>query len=283
MQRFLGSPDIYGHKRREPQASVNFVTCHDGFTLNDLVSYDAQAQRGERRGQPRRQRPEPQLELRRRGPDRRPGDRGAARAPGPQLPGARPAGDGRPDAARWATRCAGRSCGNNNAYGHDDPLSWFDWTAVERQADLLRFTRGLIAAPPPGDRRCSPCPMTSSLLDLLAEASHRMGRRGARRAGHGPRLAQRRADRARRPGSAAPRLQRLLGAARVRAARARREHRWLAPARRHQPRIARTTSPSSGTTRREVGATDPPRRAAFGGRPGGAPGSGHAQRAGGRT
>ena len=40
MQRFLGSPDIYGHKRREPQASVNFVTCHDGFTLNDLVSYD---------------------------------------------------------------------------------------------------------------------------------------------------------------------------------------------------------------------------------------------------
>ena len=41
MQRFLGSPDIYGHKRREPQASVNFVTCHDGFTLNDLVSYDA--------------------------------------------------------------------------------------------------------------------------------------------------------------------------------------------------------------------------------------------------
>ena len=39
-QRFLGSPDIYGHKHREPGASINFVTCHDGFTLNDLVSYD---------------------------------------------------------------------------------------------------------------------------------------------------------------------------------------------------------------------------------------------------
>ena len=39
-QRFLGSPDIYGHKDREPGASINFVTCHDGFTLNDLVSYD---------------------------------------------------------------------------------------------------------------------------------------------------------------------------------------------------------------------------------------------------
>ncbi len=38
--RFLGSPDIYGHEEREPEQSINFVTCHDGFTLNDLVSYD---------------------------------------------------------------------------------------------------------------------------------------------------------------------------------------------------------------------------------------------------
>ena len=38
--RFLGSPEIYGHKEREAEESVNFVTCHDGFTLNDLVSYN---------------------------------------------------------------------------------------------------------------------------------------------------------------------------------------------------------------------------------------------------
>jgi len=38
--RLLGSPEIYGHEEREPEQSVNFVTCHDGFTLNDLVSYD---------------------------------------------------------------------------------------------------------------------------------------------------------------------------------------------------------------------------------------------------
>ena len=36
----LGSPEIYGHKEREAEQSVNFVTCHDGFTLNDLVSYN---------------------------------------------------------------------------------------------------------------------------------------------------------------------------------------------------------------------------------------------------
>src|SRR5262249_56669783 len=38
--RVSGSPEIYGHKEREPEQSVNFVTCHDGFTLNDLVSYE---------------------------------------------------------------------------------------------------------------------------------------------------------------------------------------------------------------------------------------------------
>ena len=39
-QRLIGSPDIYGHKHREASASVNFITCHDGFTLADLVSFN---------------------------------------------------------------------------------------------------------------------------------------------------------------------------------------------------------------------------------------------------
>jgi isoamylase len=38
-QRMLGSPDVFGHEEREPEQSINFVTCHDGFTLNDLVSF----------------------------------------------------------------------------------------------------------------------------------------------------------------------------------------------------------------------------------------------------
>src|ERR1700746_52895 len=38
--RFLGGPDFYAHKAREAEQSINFVTCHDGFTLNDLVSYN---------------------------------------------------------------------------------------------------------------------------------------------------------------------------------------------------------------------------------------------------
>ena len=38
--RLLGSPDLYLSSAREPYHSINFVTCHDGFTLNDLVSYN---------------------------------------------------------------------------------------------------------------------------------------------------------------------------------------------------------------------------------------------------
>jgi isoamylase len=38
--RILASPDIYSQKEREPEQSINFITCHDGFTLNDLVSYN---------------------------------------------------------------------------------------------------------------------------------------------------------------------------------------------------------------------------------------------------
>ena len=38
--RLLGSPGIYGQREREAEESVNFVACHDGFTLNDLVVYN---------------------------------------------------------------------------------------------------------------------------------------------------------------------------------------------------------------------------------------------------
>ena len=38
--RLTGSPDLYQHSGRRPYASINFITAHDGFTLNDLVSYN---------------------------------------------------------------------------------------------------------------------------------------------------------------------------------------------------------------------------------------------------
>ena len=69
--RLTGSSDLYQGDGRRPVASINFVTAHDGFTLRRPGLLQREAQRGQRRGQPRRREPQPVLELRRRGPDRR--------------------------------------------------------------------------------------------------------------------------------------------------------------------------------------------------------------------
>ena len=74
--RLTGSSDLYEDERRaRPHASINFVTAHDGFTLRDLVSYNDK--HNEANGEDNRdgERRQPLVELRRRGPDRRPGRR----------------------------------------------------------------------------------------------------------------------------------------------------------------------------------------------------------------
>ena len=86
--RIAGSSDLYGPANKTPQNSINFVTCHDGFTLYDLVSYDRKHNERERRGEPRRPRRQPQLELRRRGRHRRPRRAAAAHAASTQFHGA---------------------------------------------------------------------------------------------------------------------------------------------------------------------------------------------------
>ena len=69
-QRALGSPDIFGHQEREPEQSINFVTCHDGFTLNDLVSYNDKHNEANGEGNRDGSGDQPVLELRGRGADR---------------------------------------------------------------------------------------------------------------------------------------------------------------------------------------------------------------------
>ena len=70
--RLCASDEVFNHHGRKPWASVNFITAHDGFTLNDLVTYNDKAQRSERRGQQGRHLRQPLLELRRRRSDGRP-------------------------------------------------------------------------------------------------------------------------------------------------------------------------------------------------------------------
>jgi glycogen operon protein len=141
--RLMGSPDLYGARPREPAQSINFVTSHDGFTLNDLVSYNDK--HNEANGEDNRDGSPHNLSW-------NCGAEGPSDDPAVESLRARQIRNllainllslGTPmllmgDEVRRTQR------GNNNAYCHDDDISWFDWTLVDRHADLLRFVRGLI-------------------------------------------------------------------------------------------------------------------------------------------
>jgi glycogen operon protein len=142
--RLLGSPEVYGHKQREAEASINFVACHDGFTLNDIVSYNEK--HNEANGEQNRDG----------GNDDRSwncGVEGPTDDPAIEQLRNRQVKNfltltmlslGMPmilmgDEVRRTQR------GNNNAYCQDDETSWFDWSLLDQHADVLRFTQLLTA------------------------------------------------------------------------------------------------------------------------------------------
>jgi len=136
--RLIGSPEIYGHEQREAEQSVNFVTCHDGFTLNDLVSYERK--HNEANGEDNRD-----------GADDNRSWNGGVEGPtdDPEIERVRNRqvknfltvtllSLGMPmilmgDEARRS------QFGNNNTYCQDNEISWFDWTLVQKHANVHRF------------------------------------------------------------------------------------------------------------------------------------------------
>jgi isoamylase len=142
--RILGSPEIYAHKQREMEQSVNFVTCHDGFTLNDLVSYDQKHN-------------EANLEDNRDGSnDNRSwncGVEGPTEDPAVERLRNRQVKNlltvtmlslGMP-MILMGDEIRRTQGGNNNAYCYDDANNWIDWGLLEKHADVHRFTKLLIA------------------------------------------------------------------------------------------------------------------------------------------
>jgi isoamylase len=138
--RLLGSPDIYGHKQREAEQSVNFITCHDGFTLNDVVSYNDKHNEGN--GENNRDGSNDNLSW--------------------NCGAEGPTDDGTIEALRnrqvknfftLELLAAGTPMllmgdevrrtqqGNNNAYCQDNEMNWFDWSLLERHADIRRFVQ----------------------------------------------------------------------------------------------------------------------------------------------
>ena len=138
--RLLGSPDLFGHEEREAEQSINFVTCHDGFTLNDLVSYNQK--HNEANGEDNRDGSNDNLSW-------NCGVEG-------------PTDDAAVDALRnrqiknflaiellsagtpmllMGDEVRRTQQGNNNAYCQDGEINWFDWTLLERHADVHRFVK----------------------------------------------------------------------------------------------------------------------------------------------
>ena len=142
--RICGSSDLYQESGKGPGSSLNFVTSHDGFTLNDLVSY--KQKHNDENGDHNRD-----------GSDANYSDNCGVEGPSddpaveamrnrliktflltlfiskgvPMLLGG--------DEFRRSQR------GNNNAYCQDNEVSWFDWSLVEKHKEIQRFTRGMIA------------------------------------------------------------------------------------------------------------------------------------------
>jgi isoamylase len=141
--RMLGSPDVYGHKNREAEQSINFVSCHDGFTLNDLVSYNSK--HNEANGEQNRDGANENFSWNC-GVEGQTGDTQTNSLRNRQIKNFLALtllSVGAPmilmgDEVRRSQN------GNNNAYCHDNDLTWFDWTLVKKHADIHRFTKQLI-------------------------------------------------------------------------------------------------------------------------------------------
>ena len=143
-QRICGSADIYSKSGKGPESSINFVTCHDGFTLNDLVSYNGK--HNEANGENSQDGINANY-------SKNYGAEGGTKDAGidsvrkrqiknflltllvsrgvPMLLGG--------DEFR---RTQG---GNNNAYCQDNETSWIDWTHLEQHREIYRFAQGMIA------------------------------------------------------------------------------------------------------------------------------------------
>jgi len=141
--RLIGSPDIYGHKDREPEQSINFVTCHDGFTLNDLVSF--QNKHNEENREENRDGNNDNLSWNGgfEGPTDDPGILAFRKRQIRNFFVLTLLSIGTP-MIYMGDELLRTQGGNNNAYCQDNEISWFDWGLLQRNGDLFRFVKLLI-------------------------------------------------------------------------------------------------------------------------------------------
>jgi glycogen operon protein len=142
--RLTGSADLYGEDGRSAFNSINFITCHDGFTLNDLVSYNGK--HNEKNGENNRD-----------GSDDNHSWNCGAEGPTDDPAIVRLRKQQMKNFACYLLFASGTPMilggdefarsqrGNNNAYCQDNEISWFDWRVARENEDLMEFFRKAIA------------------------------------------------------------------------------------------------------------------------------------------
>ena len=141
--RLTGSSDLYEHSGRRPYASINFVTSHDGFTLQDLVSYNDK--HNEENGEDNRDGEDHNLSWNCgvEGPTDDPEIRALRARQQRNFFATLLLSQGVP-MIRAGDEMAHSQQGNNNAYCQDNEISWLDWSRLDEHEDLLNFVRRLI-------------------------------------------------------------------------------------------------------------------------------------------
>ena len=142
--RLMGSSDLYQPHGRLPINSINFVTCHDGFTLYDLVSYNEKHNEANGEGNRDGTSENVSWNCGLEGETKDPHILSLRRRQAKNFIAILLLSQGVPMllAGDEVLRSQG---GNNNAYCQDNELGWFDWTLTEQNKEMFRFVKQMIA------------------------------------------------------------------------------------------------------------------------------------------
>ncbi len=142
--RLAGSSDLYQPSGRKPYHSINFITSHDGFTLNDLVTYERKHNEDNGEGNADGENNNYSINYGCEGPSRSPAVNRLRVRHIKNMLASLMLSQGVP-MLLFGDECRRTQRGNNNAYCQDNAISWFDWQCVRKHAGLVRFVQALVA------------------------------------------------------------------------------------------------------------------------------------------
>lgn len=142
--RLTGSSDLYQENGRSPHASINFVTCHDGFTLRDLVSYNSKHNEGNKEGNKDGTDDNLSWNCGVEGDTGDPNVTALRKRQAKNFLSTLFLSQGVP-MMLGGDEIARSQKGNNNPYCQDNEISWFHWNLSEDEKEILDFTRNLIS------------------------------------------------------------------------------------------------------------------------------------------